>query len=64
MENMSILVLYGQNLVTNSLTDDNEPDEIEEIPSSSQIKGHLPHILPFQDSVLGMQELEDAAAEV
>jgi hypothetical protein len=63
-QNTSILAPYGQNLVTNSLTGDNEPDEIEEIPSSAWTEGHLPHTPLLQDSTLGMQELEDAAAEV
>jgi hypothetical protein len=65
--NASILAPYGQNLVTNNLTADNGLDEIEE-RLSSQMEGHLPQDLPhtplLQDSTLGMQELEDAAAEV
>jgi hypothetical protein len=65
--NASILAPYGQNLVTNNLTGDNELDEIEEIPSSSRTEGDLPHLVHhtplLQDSTSGMQELEDAAME-
>jgi len=59
--NMSILAPYGQNLIASWLTNENDSDEIEEIPSSSERDGHLPHI---QASTLGMQELKDAADEV
>ena len=59
--NTLILAPYGQNLVASWLTNENDSDEIEEIPSSSERDGHLPHI---QASTLGMQELEDAADEV
>ena len=63
-QNASILAPYGQNLVANWLTNEDELDEIEEVPSSSQREGHLPHLPQLQESTSGMQELEDAAAEV
>jgi len=62
-QNASILAPYGQNLVTNYLTDDNDSDEIEEVSSSSRREGHLPHTPLSEDSTSGLQELEDAAAK-
>jgi hypothetical protein len=60
--NVSILAPYGSSLVNNSLTDDidSEEDLDEEHTSPSQQNGlSEPH-----DTTMGMQELEDTAAEV
>jgi len=58
-QNVSILAPYGQNLVTNYLTDNDDFDKIEEISSSSPREGQLHH----KDSTSGLQELEDVAAK-
>ena len=60
--NVSILAPYGQNLVTNGLQNEYDLDEIEEILPPSESDGPLPH-MPQSQETLGMQDLEDAAAE-
>jgi hypothetical protein len=58
----SILTPFGSSLITNCLTDEDNDTEMEEHASSSQLDGSL--VVPeLHDTTMGMQELEDAAAE-
>jgi hypothetical protein len=64
--NASILAPYGSSLVTNCLIDEPEDDDTEteeQPPSSSQLHG-TPVTPSSHNATMGMQELEDAAAEV